>query len=117
MLINLVSISLDLPKFTQIHFRKGTKGPKLILDGFSYFKNNGTADRTYWLCSRNRYGKCKARIITMNNTREVVIKNQNHNHAPESPGEIETLEVISFSTVLKIINDWDKKDTLLFTEK
>lgn len=106
-----------MPKSTQIHFRKGTKGPKLILDGFSYFKNNGTMDRTYWLCSRNRYGKCKARIITMNNTREVVIKNQNHNHAPESPAEIESLDVISFSTVLKIINDWDKKDTLLFTEK
>lgn len=91
-----------------MHFRKGTKGPKLILDGFSYFKNNGSADRTYWLCSRNRYGKCKARIITMNSSREVVIKNQNHNHSPEDPNEINALEVISFDTVVKLINDWEK---------
>lgn len=83
-----------------------------MLDGFSYFKNNGTSDRTYWLCSRNRYGKCKARIITMNNTREVVIKNQNHNHPQEDLSEIESLEVISFDTVMKIINDWDKKTAI-----
>lgn len=80
----------------------------MILDGFTYFKNNGTDKRTYWLCSRNRYGKCKARIITMNITREVIIKNQNHNHEPEPRAEIETLEEISFDTVMQIINDWEK---------
>lgn len=97
-----------MPKFPHLQFRKGTKGPKLILDGYSYFKNNGSPNRTYWLCSRNRYGKCKARIITMNLTREVIIKNQEHNHIPEPPGEIECLEEISFDTVMKIINDWEK---------
>lgn len=78
------------------------------MDGYSYFKNNGTAVRTYWLCSRNRYGKCKARIITMNNSREVVIKNQNHNHAPEDLSDINTLEVISFDKVMEMIADWEK---------
>lgn len=95
-------------KFTQIHFRKGTKGPKLILDGYSYFKNNGSVDRTYWLCSHNRYGKCKARIITMNSTKEIVIKNQNHNHSPDDPYDINKLEVITFDAVLKMIHDWEK---------
>ncbi|XP_031625146.1 modifier of mdg4-like isoform X19 [Contarinia nasturtii] len=95
-------------KFTQLHFRKGTKGPKLILDGYSYFKNNGSADRTYWLCSRNRYGKCKARLITMNNTREVIIKNQDHNHLAEDEQDYQMLEIISYADVMKLINDWEK---------
>lgn len=77
----------------------------MILNGYSYFKNNRSEDRTYWLCSRNRYGKCKARIITMNLTRAVIVKNQNHNHAPEPPGEINTLEEISFDAAMKIINE------------
>lgn len=41
----------------------------------------------------------------MNITREVVIKNQDHNHEPESPNEYINLEIISFDTVLKTLND------------
>lgn len=63
-----------------VQFVRGTKGPKLLLGGYSYFRNNGNGDRTYWLCSKNRYHKCNARVITKSNTREVIIKNQNHNH-------------------------------------
>lgn len=44
----------------------------------------------------------------MNNTREVIIKNQLHNHAPDPHNEIETLEIISFEAVMKLINDWEK---------
>lgn len=44
----------------------------------------------------------------MNISREVIIKNQNHNHEPEPRAEIETLEEISFDTVMAIINDWEK---------
>lgn len=63
---------------------RGSKGnPKMLLGGFSYFKNNSKLDRTYWLCSRNRYLKCKARIITKACTKELVLKNQSHNHAIE----------------------------------
>lgn len=44
----------------------------------------------------------------MNNTQEVIIKNQVHNHAPDPSTEIETLEIISFEAVMKLINDWEK---------
>lgn len=44
----------------------------------------------------------------MNNTREVVIKNQNHNHEPEPRNEIDTLEIMSFDAVMKAVNDWEK---------
>lgn len=44
----------------------------------------------------------------MNQSREVVIKNQNHNHGPECPSEIENYEIISFDAVMKIINEWEK---------
>lgn len=40
-------------------------------------------DRTYWLCSKNRYLKCNARIITKAKSKEVIIKNQDHNHDPD----------------------------------
>lgn len=86
--------------YDRIHFRKGTKGPKLILAGYSYFRNNGSHDRTYWLCSRNRYGRCKARIITTNNTRQVLIKNQIHNHEPDPVEKIENLDILPTDEVL-----------------
>lgn len=95
-------------RFQFVHFRKGTKGPKLVLDGFSYFKNNGNPNRTYWLCSRNRYGKCKARIITMNSTREVIIKNQNHNHEPEPANEIESLDLMTFDMAMQFLKECEK---------
>lgn len=82
-------------------FYKGIKGPKLILNGFSYFRNNSNPERTYWLCSRNRYQKCKARLITLHATRDVIIKNQNHNHGPEKTNEEEEL---TFETVLIYLN-------------
>lgn len=57
--------------------------PKLLMRGYSYFRNNGNMDRTYWLCSKNRYLKCNARIITKSKSKEVIIKNQDHNHEPD----------------------------------
>uniref|UniRef100_A0A1L8DD02 BTB domain-containing protein n=1 Tax=Nyssomyia neivai TaxID=330878 RepID=A0A1L8DD02_9DIPT len=68
----------------EIHFARSMKGrPRLILKGYSYFRNNGNCERTYWLCSRNRYHKCKARVITSANYREIILKNQVHNHSPD----------------------------------
>lgn len=87
--------------YDHIHFRKGIKGPKLILNGFSYFKNNSSNDRTYWLCSRNRYGRCKARIITMNDTREVLVKNTEHNHNRDPIKDINSLEILPMDEVLE----------------
>lgn len=44
----------------------------------------------------------------MHSTRQVVIKNQNHNHLREDENEIQTLDIISYDTALKLINDWEK---------
>lgn len=41
----------------------------------------------------------------MNNTREVVIKNQEHNHSEESDTEIESYEIITFDEAMKMINE------------
>lgn len=89
-----------------VQFRKGTKGPKLVFGGYSYFRNNGNAGRTYWLCSRNRYQKCKARLITKSNTRELVVKNQIHNHPPDPDG-VDTLveEVLCFDQVIGYLKE------------
>ncbi|XP_041447586.1 uncharacterized protein LOC121403822 [Drosophila obscura] len=60
---------------------KGTKGkPKLLMGGYEYYRNNSRGSKTYWLCARNRYLRCAARIITCSTTGELVIKNQQHNH-------------------------------------
>lgn len=92
-------------------FYKGIKGPKLILNSFSYFRNNSNPERTYWLCSRNRYQKCKARLITLHATREVIIKNQNHNHGPERTNEEEELTFETVLNYLNAMNDNLKVDT------
>lgn len=63
---------------------KGTKGkPKLLMGGYEYFRNNSRGSKTYWLCARNRYLRCSARIITCSTTGELVVKNQLHNHSPQ----------------------------------
>jgi hypothetical protein len=57
----------------------GFKGrPKLLIDGYVYFRNNERNGKTYWLCGKNRSIKCTSRLITKNN--DVVIKNSVHNH-------------------------------------
>lgn len=67
-----------------LQFVRGPKGnPKLLIGGYAYFKNNCKQDRTYWLCARNRYHKCKARVITNDRNKLVVLKNQLHNHGAE----------------------------------
>lgn len=52
------------------------------------------------MCSRNRYGRCKARIITTNDTREVLVKNKEHNHEREPIEEINGLEILPMEEVL-----------------
>uniref|UniRef100_A0A2M4CV37 FLYWCH-type domain-containing protein n=2 Tax=Anopheles darlingi TaxID=43151 RepID=A0A2M4CV37_ANODA len=61
----------------------GTKGrPKLVMGGYAFFRNNCARNKTYWLCSKNRTIKCKARIITLDGSAGMILKNQNHNHPP-----------------------------------
>lgn len=80
-------IILDEDYKREVSIVRGTKGkPKLILGGYSYFQNNASAKKVYWLCAKNRYERCKARVITTT-TGEVIIKNQTHNHTQEKSTE------------------------------
>uniref|UniRef100_A0A182Y4G0 FLYWCH-type domain-containing protein n=1 Tax=Anopheles stephensi TaxID=30069 RepID=A0A182Y4G0_ANOST len=57
-----------------LRLETGCKGrPKLIMGG-----NN----KTYWLCSKSRLLKCRARIITLDGCSGMILKNQLHNHPP-----------------------------------
>lgn len=63
-------------------------------------------DRTYWLCSRNRYQKCKARLITKASTREVFIKNQEHNHQPDAEFEVvPDDQILYFDDIISPLNE------------
>lgn len=82
LLLGFKSRTVYVEELTLIRGMKGK--PKLIYDGYSYLLNNTNNDKTYWLCSRNRFKKCKARVITSSLRRnEIIIKNQYHNHGPE----------------------------------
>lgn len=78
----------------------------MLFNRYSYFRNNGNSDRTYWLCSRNRYQKCKARLITKASTREVFIKNQEHNHEPDPDYEVVTDDqILYFDDIVGYLNE------------
>uniref|UniRef100_A0A182NKW8 BEN domain-containing protein n=1 Tax=Anopheles dirus TaxID=7168 RepID=A0A182NKW8_9DIPT len=66
-----------------LRLETGSKGrPKLIMGGYSFFRNNSSNNKTYWLCSKNRLIKCRARIITLDGCSGMILKNQHHNHPP-----------------------------------
>lgn len=77
-------------------FKIGTR--KIIYDRHEYGRHGGsrTNARTYWLC---RIRKCNARIIINEVTREVMPKNQKHNHEPPVPQSYGTDEVLLFKVV------------------
>lgn len=69
----------------RLYFLPGTKGNmKIMYNGYAYFKNNARNDKTYWLCARNRKCKCRARLITLDQTYELVVKYQQHNHEADT---------------------------------
>ncbi|XP_058057598.1 modifier of mdg4-like isoform X24 [Anopheles bellator] len=66
-----------------LRMETGSKGrPKLVMGGYAFFRNNCARNKTYWLCSRNRTIKCRARIITLDGSSGMILKNQHHNHPP-----------------------------------
>lgn len=63
-------------------FVSGQRGtPKLVVEGYSYVRNRGSASKTYWRCSKMRSNHCKAKVVT--NKDKMCVKNQKHNHAPD----------------------------------
>uniref|UniRef100_A0A182MV77 FLYWCH-type domain-containing protein n=1 Tax=Anopheles culicifacies TaxID=139723 RepID=A0A182MV77_9DIPT len=66
-----------------LRLETGSKGrPKLIMGGYAFFRNNSNNNKTYWLCSKSRLLKCRARIITLDGCSGMILKNQVHNHPP-----------------------------------
>ncbi|XP_035900404.1 uncharacterized protein LOC118506821 [Anopheles stephensi] len=66
-----------------LRLETGCKGrPKLIMGGYAFFRNNSSNNKTYWLCSKSRLLKCRARIITLDGCSGMILKNQLHNHPP-----------------------------------
>ncbi|XP_049276922.1 modifier of mdg4-like isoform X19 [Anopheles funestus] len=66
-----------------LRLETGSKGrPKLIMGGYAFFRNNSSNNKTYWLCSKSRLLKCRARIITLDGCSGMILKNQFHNHPP-----------------------------------
>ncbi|KAL1402711.1 hypothetical protein pipiens_005971 [Culex pipiens pipiens] len=66
----------------------GRKGrPALMLAGYCFTRNNSNLNKTYWLCAKSRSLKCRARIITIDDTGGMILKNQQHNHPPVGPEE------------------------------
>lgn len=61
----------------------GRKGrPMLLMGGYAFFRNNSNKNKTYWLCAKSRSLKCRARIITLDGSAGLILKNQIHNHDP-----------------------------------
>ncbi|XP_055616855.1 modifier of mdg4-like isoform X22 [Toxorhynchites rutilus septentrionalis] len=60
--------------------------PSLQLGEYTFSRNNSHQNKTYWLCTQSRSLKCRARIITLDDTGGVVLKNQQHNHPPWQRG-------------------------------
>ncbi|XP_062698318.1 FLYWCH-type zinc finger-containing protein 1-like [Aedes albopictus] len=59
----------------------GRKGrPMLLMGGHAFFRNNTHKSKTYWLCAKSRSLKCRARIITLDGSAGLILKNQVHNH-------------------------------------
>nr|XP_029723715.1 modifier of mdg4-like isoform X25 [Aedes albopictus] len=59
----------------------GRKGrPMLLMGGHAFFRNNTHKSKTYWLCAKSRSLKCRARIITLDGSAGLILKNQIHNH-------------------------------------
>uniref|UniRef100_A0A182Q414 FLYWCH-type domain-containing protein n=1 Tax=Anopheles farauti TaxID=69004 RepID=A0A182Q414_9DIPT len=78
------TVGLEEHKFAlDLRLETGSKGrPKLVMGGYSFFRNNSSNNKTYWLCSKNRLIKCRARIITFDGCSGMILKNQHHNHPP-----------------------------------
>lgn len=62
----------------------GQRGrPKIIYHGFSYCCAKIIKNRAYWVCSKEKSKKCKARLISDTYKGELMVKYNIHNHEME----------------------------------
>lgn len=84
--INNIFVLLGIIKSTGIFriLQTNKKKLKLQMNGYYFHQNYQSKDSIYWLCSKSRNLKCKARVITSREFDKVQLKSQMHNHAPEN---------------------------------
>lgn len=62
----------------------GQRGKLQIMhDGYTYCCAKLIRDRGYWVCSKEKSRKCRARLISDNSTGSLKIKKSDHTHEPE----------------------------------
>lgn len=68
-----------------VKFITGFRGSrKLKVGDFSFTKNKVSGSKCYWSCARAGMHKCKARVVTIEESGEqhLIVKNSKHNHDP-----------------------------------
>ena len=56
--------------------------PACVVDGYVYYSERSSGDKTSWCCNRNRHGQCKTRLQTIND--RVLRITGAHNHEPNA---------------------------------
>nr|XP_029723248.1 FLYWCH-type zinc finger-containing protein 1-like [Aedes albopictus] len=68
------------PTLNRLLFIKGQRGPKLIFDGYSFNRNKGHGQATYWRCTKHQSLGCKAKLVTTNLGKKISIGTPVHCH-------------------------------------
>ncbi|XP_062698285.1 FLYWCH-type zinc finger-containing protein 1-like [Aedes albopictus] len=68
------------PILNRLLFIKGQRGPKLIFDGYSFNRNKGHGQATYWRCTKHQSLSCKAKLVTTNLGKKISIGTPVHCH-------------------------------------
>lgn len=62
----------------------GQRGkPQILHSGFTYCCAKLIRDRGYWVCSREKSRKCRARLISDGRTGVLKVKRAEHTHEPD----------------------------------
>lgn len=64
-----------------LYTTRGTKNPKLILDGYEFVCERRSKDKAFWRCNFYSKTKCRSRLKTSGST--VRITTPAHNHKPD----------------------------------
>lgn len=82
MLLELIdSLTLDGMPVKALLGQRGK--PQILHDGFTYCCAKLIRDRGYWVCSKEKSRKCRARLISDSGRGTLKVKNSKHTHEPE----------------------------------
>jgi hypothetical protein len=73
------------PQFLKkLVFIPGQRGaPKFVIGGYSYVKNKGSNESTYWRCSKMRSKNCKAKVVINKTERKIYVTFAQHTHVAD----------------------------------